>query len=123
MHALQLRVALSLTWEPPPKWQLGLQAGLALGVGFSQLSFADQITVADPTTPVISQSGRTTDAHLWAGFFSAVRINRHINEQWDAHVEIRHVLTDPLQHSAPTRSGEIRLSDGLGIGVGVSYRF
>lgn len=123
MHALQLRVAPALNWEPTPAWQIGVQAGLALGVGYSQLSYAEQITVADPTAPVISQSGRTTDAHFWAGLFSALRVNRRLGEHWDAHMEVRHVLTDSLQHNAPTRSGEIRLSDGLGVGAGVSYRF
>lgn len=123
MHALQLRVAPALNWEPTPQWQIGVQAGLALGVGYSQLSYAEQITVADPTAPVISQSGRTTDAHFWAGLFSALRVNRRLGEHWDAHVEVRHVLTDPLTHNAPTRSGEMRLSEGLGVGAGVSYRF
>ena len=123
MHALMLRVAPALNWEPTPDWQIGVQAGLALGVGYSQLSYAEQTTVAVATAPVISQSGRTTDAHFWAGLFSALRVNRRLSEHWDAHVEVRHVLTDTLQHNAPTRSGEIRLSDGLGVGAGVSYRF
>lgn len=123
MHALQLRVAPALNWEPTPAWQIGVQAGLALGVGYSQLSYAEQITVADPTAPVISQSGRTTDAHFWAGLFSLLRVNRRLSEHWDAHVEVRHVLTESLQHNAPTRSGTINLSDGFGLGAGVSYRF
>lgn len=123
MHALQLRVAPALNWEPTPQWQIGVQAGLALGVGYSQLSYAEQITVADPTAPVISQSGRSTDAHFWAGLFSSLRVNRRLGERWDAHVEVRHVLTDTLQHNAPTRSGEMSLSDGLGVAFGVSHRF
>lgn len=123
MHALQLRVAPALNWEPTPQWQIGVQAGLALGVGYSQLSYAEQITVADPTAPVISQSGRSTDAHFWAGLFSAVRVNRRLSEHWDAHIDVRHLLTDPLTHNAPTRSGTINLSDGFGLGAGVSYRF
>lgn len=123
LHALQLRVAPSLNWEPNHKWQVGVQAGLALGVGFSQLSFAEQITVADPATPVISQSGRSSDAHCWAGLFSSLRVSRRFGENWDAHVEVRHVLTDTLRHNGPTRSGEISLSDGLGISTGVSFRF
>lgn len=122
-HALQFRVAPSLNWEPSPKWQVGLQAGLALGVGFSQLRFAEQITVAAPATPVISQSGRSSDAHLWAGLFSSLRVNRQFNEHWSAQVEVRHLLTDKLRHNGPTRSGEISLSDGLGVSTGVSYRF
>lgn len=123
MHALQLRVGPALTWEPTEKWQLGVQGGLALGVGFSRLSFAEQITVATPNIAPISQSGRSSDAHFWAGLFSALRVSRRLSERWDAHVELRHLLTQPIRHNGPTRSGEINLSDGLGIGTGVSYRF
>ncbi len=92
-------------------------------MGYSQLSYADQITVADPTAPVISQSGRSSDAHFWAGLFSAVRVNRRLSEHWDAHIDVRHLLTDSLTHNAPTRSGTINMSHGLGVGAGVSYRF
>ncbi|MEN9573074.1 MAG: hypothetical protein RL514_929 [Verrucomicrobiota bacterium] len=123
MHALQLRVGPALTWEPTEKWQLGVQGGLALGLGFSRLSFAEQITVATPNIAPISQSGRSSDAHFWAGLFSALRVNRRLSERWDAHVEVRHLLTGRIRHNGPTRSGEINLSDGLGIGTGVSYRF
>ena len=123
MHALQLRVGPALTWEPTEKWQIGVQGGLALGVGFSRLSFAEQITVATPNIATISQSGRSSDAHFWAGLFSALRINRRLSEHLDAHVELRHLLTQPIRHNGPTRSGEINLSEGLGIGTGVSYRF
>ncbi|MBI5800996.1 MAG: hypothetical protein HZA92_09780 [Verrucomicrobia bacterium] len=123
MHALQLRVGPALTWEPTEKWQIGVQGGLALGVGFSRLSFAEQITVATPNIAPISQSGRSSDAHFWAGFFSALRVNRRLSEHWDAHVELRHMLTDPVRHNGPTRSGEINLSDGLGLAAGIAYRF
>jgi hypothetical protein len=123
LHALQLRVGPSLTWEPGPKWHFGLQAGLALGTGFSQLRFAEQITVAAPATPVLSQSGGSSATHLWAGLFSSVRVIRRLRKDWEAHVEVRHLLTDTLRHNGPTRSGEIRLSDGLGISTGLSYRF
>lgn len=123
LHALQFRVAPALNWEPTPNWQVGLQAGLALGIGFSQLRFAEQLTVAAPATPVISQSGRSSDTHLWAGLFSAVRVSRQFNEHWSVHVEVRHLLTDKVRHNGPTRSGQISLSDGLGVGVGMSYRF
>ena len=123
MHALQLRVGPALNWEPTEKWQIGLQGGLALGVGFSRLSFAEQITVATPNIAPISQSGRSSDAHFWAGLFSALRVNRRLSERWDAHVELRHLLTAPIRHNGPTRSGEINLSDGLGVGTGISYRF
>jgi len=123
LHAVQLRVAPSLNWEPSRNWQVGIQAGLALGVGFSQLRFAERITVAAPATPVISQSGRSSDAHFWAGLFSSLRVNRQFNEHWSAHVEVRHLLTDKVRHNGPTRSGEISLSDGLGLSTGVSYRF
>ena len=122
-HALQFRAGPGLEWEPNDKWQFGLQAGLALGVGFSQLSFAEQITVADPATPVISQSVRSSHAHFWAGLFSALRVSRRLGEHWDAHVEIRHLLTDTLHHNGPARSGEIHLTDGIGLGAGVNYRF
>ncbi|KAF0181703.1 MAG: hypothetical protein FD161_376 [Limisphaerales bacterium] len=122
-HALQFRVAPALNWEPNRNWQIGVQAGLALGVGFSQLSFAEQITVADPATPVINQSGRSSAAHLWAGLFSSLRVNRRLGEHWDAHVEVRHLLTDSIRHNGPTRSGEISLSEGVGLAAGIAYRF
>ena len=123
LHALHLRIAPSLTWEPVPRWHFGLQAGVAVGVAHSQLSFAEQLTVAAPATPVISQSGRSSATHFWAGLFSALRVNRRLGENWDAHVEVRHLLTDSIRHNGPTRSGEISLSDGLGISTGISYRF
>lgn len=123
LHALQLRVGPALSWEPTEKWQIGVQGGLALGVGFSRLSFAEQITVTAPNIAPISQNGRSSDAHFWAGLFSALRVNRRLSEHWDAHVEVRHLLTQPIRHNGPTRSGEINLSDGLGLATGVSYRF
>lgn len=122
-HAVQLRLAPAFNWEPSPKWQLGLQAGLAVGFGFSQLNFAEQITVADPATPVLSQSGRSADTHAWGGLFSALRVARRLGENWDAHVEVRHVLTDTLRHQGPTRSAELNLSSGFGISAGVGCRF
>ncbi|MEQ2007848.1 MAG: hypothetical protein ABMA26_13710 [Limisphaerales bacterium] len=123
MHAFQLRVGPALAWEPNENWRIGVQAGVALGVGFSRLSFAEQITVAAPNIAPISQSGRSSDAHFWAGLFSALRINRRLSEHWDAHMELRHLLTDPIRHNGPTRSGEINLSDGLGVAAGIGYRF
>lgn len=123
LHALQLRVAPALDWTPSEGWQIGVQAGLALGVGYSQLSYGEQITVASATAPTISQSGRTSDAHFWSGLFSELRVNRRLSEHWDAQVEVRHLLTGTLHHNAPVRSGTINLSDGLGVGAGVSYRF
>ncbi len=123
LHALQLRVAPSLNWEPDPNWQVSVQAGLALGIGFSQLRFAERITVAAPATPVISQGGRSSDAHFWAGLFSSVRVSRRLGEHWDAHAEVRHLLTDSIRHNGPTRSGEISLSEGIAVSAGVSYRF
>jgi hypothetical protein len=51
------------------------------------------------------------------------RLTRRLGEHWDAHVEVRHLLTDPLTHNAPARSGTIHLSDGLAVAAGVSYRF
>jgi hypothetical protein len=123
LHTLQLRVAPELTWTLTPRWHVGLQAGLALGVGLSQLSYAEQITVADPAVPTLNASGRTTDAHFWAGLFSQVRVSRQLGEHWTAHVEVRHLLTAPLQHSAPARAGTMNLSDGLGIGASLSRPF
>lgn len=122
-HAVQFRLAPVLNWEPSPKWQFGLQSGLAVGFGFSQLSFAEQITVADPTTPVISQSGRSVDAHAWAGLFSAVRASRQLNEHWNVWLDVRHVLTEPLRHTGSTRSAELDLSSGFGLSVGASCSF
>jgi hypothetical protein len=122
-HAIQLRLAPAFNWEPSPRWQFGLQAGLAVGLGFSQLNFAEQITVADPATPVLSQSGRSADTHAWGGLFSALRVARRLGENWDAHVEVRHVLTDTLRHQGPTRSAELNLSSGFGISAGVGCRF
>lgn len=123
LHAMHLRFGPALTWEPDPRWHFGFQAGLALGAGASQLSFAERITVAAPATPVISQSGRSSEAHFWAGLFSAVRVSRRLSERWDCHLEVRHLLTDAIRHQGGTRSAEIHLSDGLGLGAGMSYRF
>lgn len=123
LHAVQVRLAPSLNWEPGRNWQIGVQAGLALGFGFSQLRFNEQITVVAPATPVISQSGRSADAHAWAGLFSSLRASRKVGEHWDLHVEIRHLLTDTIRHNGPTRSGEISLSEGFGVSSGLSYRF
>ena len=123
LHALQFRVGPTLDWVPNDKWTVGLQGGLALGVGWSQLAFAEQITVTAANIAPINQSGRSDDMHAWAGWFSALRIGRKLNEHWDAHIEVRHIWQETLRHNGPTRSGEFNLSDGLGIGTGVSYRF
>lgn len=123
LHAVQVRVGPALDWVPNDKWTVGLQGGLALGVGFSQLSFAEQITVTAPNIAALNQSGRTADAHSWVGLFSAVRVNRQLGRNWDAHVELRHLLTDKLRHSGATRSGEISLAEGVGVAAGLSYRF
>lgn len=122
-HALQFRMGPTLDWVPNDKWSLGLQGGVSLGVGWSQLAFAEQITVTAANIAPINQSGRSSDVHAWAGWFSALRLNRRLNESWDTHFEVRHIWQKPLQHSGPTRSAEVNLSDGLGIGAGVSYRF
>ena len=71
LHALQVLVGPSFTWESGPKWRWGIQTGIALGIGASQLRFNEQITVADAATPTINQSGRTDDLHAWAGWFTA----------------------------------------------------
>ncbi len=123
MHSLQLRVAPALDWMPNDKWSVGVQGGLALGVGFSSLNFAEQITVAAPNIAPINQSGSSSDAHFWAGLLSAVRVTRHLNEHWDMHIEVRHLLTDTIHHTGPTRSGEINFSDGFGLSAGLSRAF
>lgn len=123
LHALQFRVGPVLDWVPNEKWSIGVQGGLALGVGWSQLNFAEQITVTAPNIAAINQSGRTSDVHAWAGWFSALRVTRQIDANWNAHVEMRHMWTESLQHNGAQRSGEIRLSDGVGFGAGVSYKF
>lgn len=123
LHAVQFRVGPALDWVPNEKWSVGVQGGLALGVGFSKLSFAEQITVATPNGAPFNQSGRSSDTHGWAGWFSAVRVSRKLNAHWDAHMEVRHTWQEALRHNGPTRSAEINLSDGLGLGAGVSYRF
>jgi hypothetical protein len=55
--------------------------------------------------------------------FTALRIGRKLNEHWDADMEVHHTWQRPLQHNGNIRSGELNLSDGLGTGTGVSYRF
>lgn len=123
LHALQFRVGPALDWVPNDQWSVGIQGGLALGVGWSQLGFAEQITVTAANIAPINQSGRTSDDHAWAGWFSAVRLNRKLSEHWDARVEVRHTWMNALRHNGPLRSGEINLTDGIGLGAGVSYRF
>ena len=123
LHAGQLRLGPSFTWEPAVRWRLGWQTGLALGAGVSQLSFNEQITVADPATPVISQSGRSAEAQLWAGLYNSVRVSRHWNERCEIHVEARHLAVESMRHSGPTRSAEMNLAEGFALSAGVSYRF
>jgi hypothetical protein len=123
LHAFQFRVGPALDWVPNDKWSVGVQGGLAVGVGFSKLSFAEQLTVTAPNIAAINQSGRSTDAHCWAGLFSAVRVSRQLTEHWSTHVEVRHLLTDKVRHNGPTRSAEINLAEGLGVAAGLSYRF
>lgn len=123
MHAIQMRVAPAVNWHPNEKWSLGLQAGLTLGVGFSELDFDEQITVAAPGTPVISQAGSSTESHFWAGVFSALRIRRRFDDHWTAHADIRHIYTRKLRHTGTLRSAEISLSEGFGVAGAISYNF
>jgi hypothetical protein len=123
LNALQFRVGPALDWVPNDKWAVGLQGGLALGVGFSSLSYNEQLTVATANIAPINQAGQSSFVNAWAGWFSAVRVSRQLSERWDAHVEVRHTWQETLHHNGPTRSAEMNLSDGLGIGAGVSYRF
>ncbi len=117
-HAVQLRVGPALDWVPNERWSLGVQGGLALGFGFSKLGFAEQITPAAPNTTPINQSGRSADTHGWAGWFSAVRVNRKLNEHWDAHVEVRHTWMEALQHNGAIRSGGDQPERRSGLGRG-----
>lgn len=123
LHAVQLRLGPTLDWVPNEKWSVGVQGGVAVGVGWSQLSYAERITVTAPNIAAINQSGRSSDAHAWFGWFSGVRVSRQINERWTSYVEARHLWTGAIQHNGEQRSGEIRLTDGLSLGAGVSYRF
>lgn len=123
LHALQFRIAPMLVWEPVARWQLSAQAGLLFGVGISELRFAEQITVADPTVPTLAQSGRSTDLRCWAGGLSALRLNYQFGERWEAQVEARHLWVDPLRHNGPTRAAEVSLGSGYGLSAGLTRRF
>ncbi|NBV22908.1 MAG: hypothetical protein EBS05_13450, partial [Proteobacteria bacterium] len=125
LHALQLRLAPAVEWAPTPDWLLGASAGVTLGLGFTELSYAETINTVDGAgNPLsISQSGRSTATHVWAGLSTAVRVTRHLGEHWDVQLEARHLLVDPIHHNAPVRSGEIHLSDGLSLAAALSYRF
>lgn len=123
LHALQIRLGPTLDWVPNDQWSVGVQGGLALGAGWSRLGYAEQITVAAPNIAAINQSGRSADTHAWVGWFGGVRVNRQLNDQWNTYVELRHLWTKAIRHNGEQRSGEIRLSDGLSLGAGVTYRF
>jgi hypothetical protein len=123
LHTLLLRLGPTLDWQPAARWSVGLQGGLLVGAGWSQLSYAEQITVATANIAPISQSGRSHDSHLWGGFYGAARINYQFNNQWDANVEVRRLWEDKQHHHGPARSAEINLGDALGLTAGLSYRF
>lgn len=123
MHAIQARLAPTLSWRPSQRWSLGLQGGLALGVGFSRLSFDEDITVAAAGVPVISQQGRSSAEHFWGGLFSAFRVGCRLNEKWTANADIRHLWARKLNHTGAQRSAEISLSEGFGVSGAISYSF
>ena len=123
LHTLLLRLGPTLEWQPAARWSLGVQGGLLVGAGWSQLSYAEQITVATANIAPISQSGRSNDSHLWGGFYGAARINYQFNQHWDANVEVRRLWQDQQNHHGPARSAEINLGDAIGLTAGVNYRF
>ncbi len=121
MDTLHFRLGPTLDWRATERWDLGLQTGLLLGVGFSRLDYND--TVAIPAVPAFTESGSSSQTHVWFGWFNAVRATFHIDKDWDAHVEVRHVLQNSLTHNGGLRSANIGLSDAIGIVGGISYRF
>ena len=125
MHALQFRLGPTLDWKPNAQWQLGWQTGVALGVGFSTLSYADQIAYTDQggRAVTLKQNGSSDATHVWAGWFNALRLTRHLSDRWDLHVEARNVLQNSLNHRGGQRSANMNLSDALALGLGLSYIF
>ena len=123
MHALQLHLGPTFDWKPNPNWSLGYQTGLALGVGFSELEYNDQITLASANTTVIRQSGRSNDTPMWAGWFNALSVTRRLSERWHAQVGVRHTWQHDVNLTGATRSARLNFSDALQITAGVNYRF
>lgn len=124
MQALQVRMGPKLDWRATKSWKLGVQAGLMVGGGFSVLSITDRLVIAAPNTPaVLSQNENSTATHLSVGLYSAIRATYEINHKWDAHIELRNVWQNSLQHNGGIRSAKIDLSDAVGVSVGVSYQF
>ena len=54
---------------------------------------------------------------------SGLRLGHRLNERCEAYVELRHTVTESLHHRGQIRSGDINLSEGIGLGTGVIYRF
>lgn len=122
MHAFQLRAGPGIERvSKNGKWRFGAQAGLSVGFGFSELSYNEQITIAG--LPVISQSGGSSEGHVWTGLFTALRMGYQLNREWAAHAEVRHQLTGSLTHQGTGRSAEISLSDGFAVSGGLTRSF
>ncbi len=121
LDLLQLRLGPTLDWRPTERWGLGVQTGVMLGLGFTQLNYTDRVAV--PGIPTISENGSSTRRHLWAGWFNAFRVSLHLDAQWDAHLEVRHVLQNPIHHDGGQRSVALNFSEALGLVVGLGYRF
>lgn len=123
LHAIQVRLAPALNWHPNHKWSIGLQGGLTMGVGFSNLDYNENITTTVAGVPTITQAGRSSDQHFWAGWFSALRLSHRFNQRWRAHADIRHIYTRTLNHTGATRSAKIDLSEGFGVSAVISHSF
>lgn len=124
LHALQWRLGPTLDWKPGARWELGVQTGVALGVGFSRLHFAESVAVADPTTPAAyRQNGDSSATHGWVGWFNAVRATCHLNGSWDAHVEVRNIQQNGFTHEGGIRSARINLADALAVVAGLGFQF
>ena len=92
-------------------------------MGFSELEYNDQITLASANTTVIRQSGRSNDTPMWAGWFNAISVTRRLSERWHAQVGVRHTWQHDVNLTGATRSARLNFSDALQITAGVNYRF
>tara|TARA_Y100001934_G_scaffold282474_1_gene396367 strand:+ start:2279 stop:3319 length:1041 start_codon:yes stop_codon:yes gene_type:complete len=119
-HAIRLRLAPSLMWQPNDRWALGLQSGLSLGFGYSKLEYSEDIAVAGQAT---GQNDGSSDEHFWLGLCNSIQVSRRIGERWRVFGEARHLLTSKLEHTGRTRSAETNLSDGIGMAAGLIYSF
>lgn len=123
LDTLHFRFGPAAEWRASERSELGAQTGVLLGVGFSRLNFNDTVAVASPTMPVFNESGSSSHTHVWFGWFNALRVTLHLDKDWDAHLEVRHVLQENLTHNGGLRSANLNLSDALGFVGALSYRF